>query len=207
MSFERVCIPNIKWSTVSLKLYGSKGMTKVSLNLFISSLQWYINLQANKQKYEKELGKKALSLYKFLSLIISAQLNTCLKNQPSICDKIIMWNWQRKQEKKRRGREETRIEPVGKPYREVCLQTLLWPWKVHRPSSWSLLLSELALKLKVFFFFFSLNGFLGCIEHTFNKWTKKKKVGYFWDLIQGPLNLASDALPTELRGLSLQGNS
>ena len=106
-----------------------------------------------------------------------------------------------------------RIEPVGKPYREVCLQTLLWPWKVHRPSSWSLLLLELALKLKVFFsFFFSLNCFfLGCIEHTFNKWTKKKKkkkkVGYFGDLIQGPLNLASDALPTELRGLSLQGNS
>ena len=53
-------------------------------------------------------------------------------------------------------------------------------------------------------------AFLGCIEHTFNKWTKKKKkkkVGYFWDLIQGPLNLASDALPTELRGLSLQDNS
>ena len=50
--------------------------------------------------------------------------------------------------------EKTRIEPVGKPYREVCLQTLLWPWKVHRPSSWSLYLSELALKLKEFFFFF-----------------------------------------------------
>ena len=104
-----------------------------------------------------------------------------------------------------------RIEPVGKPYREVCLQTLLWPWKVHRPSSWSLLPSELALKLKDFFFFFSFlqMAFLGCIEHTFNKWSKKKtkKVGYLWDLIQGPLNLASDALPTELRGLSLQGNS
>ena len=103
-----------------------------------------------------------------------------------------------------------RIEPVGKPYREVCLQTLLWPWKVHRPSSWSLLLSELALKLNFFFLFFFKWLFLGCIEHTFNKWTKKKKkkkVGYFWDLIQGPLNLASDALPTELRGLSLQGIS
>ena len=153
-----------------------------------------------------------------------------------------------------------RIEPVGKPYREVCLQTLLWPWKVHRPSSWSLLLSELALKLKVFFLFFF-------------KWEKKEeiwlcpvtktptpteqskkqrdniktppKTWLFWvvlnilstnelkkkswvflgfdpgasesgvrrstnwarDLIQGPLNLASDALPTELRGLSLQGNS
>ena len=30
-----------------------------------------------------------------------------------------------------------RIEPVGKPYREVCLQTELWPWKVHQPNSWS----------------------------------------------------------------------
>ena len=63
--------------------------------------------------------------------------------------------------KHKKSRNETRIEPVGKPYREVCLQTLLWPWKVHRPSSWSLFLSELALKLKVFFFFFSLNGFFG----------------------------------------------
>ena len=36
---------------------------------------------------------------------------------------------------------------------------------------------------------------------------KKKKVGYFGDLIQGPLKLESDALPTELRGLSLQDNS
>ena len=73
----------------------------------------------------------------------------------------------------------TRIEPVGKPYREVCLQTLLWPWKVHQPSSWLLYLSELALKLKekkfYLLFFLFLNGFLGCIEHTFNKWTQKKK--------------------------------
>ena len=99
-----------------------------------------------------------------------------------------------------------RIEPVGKPYREVCLQTLLWPWKVHRPSSWSLLLSELALKLKVFFFFKWLFWVVLNILSK-NELKKKKKVGYFWDLIQGPLNLASDALPTELRGLSLQGNS
>ena len=28
-----------------------------------------------------------------------------------------------------------------------------------------------------------------------------------WDLNQGPLKLASDALPTELRGLWLQDNS
>ena len=31
----------------------------------------------------------------------------------------------------------TRIEPVGKPYREVCLQTKLWPWKVHQSNSYS----------------------------------------------------------------------
>ena len=30
-----------------------------------------------------------------------------------------------------------RIEPVGKPYREVCLQTKWWPLKVHQPNSWS----------------------------------------------------------------------
>ena len=107
--------------------------------------------------------------------------------------------------------EKTRIEPVGKPYREVCLQTLLWPWKVHRPSSWSLLLSELAFKLKVCFFLFFFKWLFWVVLNIPStnelKKKKKKKVGYFWDLIQGPLNLASDALPTELRGLSLQGNS
>ena len=75
-----------------------------------------------------------------------------------------------------------RIEPVGKPYREVCLQTLLWPWKVHRPSSWSLLLSELALKLN-FFFFFSLNGFFWVVLNILStnelKKKKKKKLGIF----------------------------
>ena len=30
-----------------------------------------------------------------------------------------------------------RIEPVGKPYREVCLQTKWWPLKVNQPNSWS----------------------------------------------------------------------
>ena len=31
----------------------------------------------------------------------------------------------------------TRIEPVGKPYREVCLKTKCWSLKVHQPNSWS----------------------------------------------------------------------
>ena len=30
-----------------------------------------------------------------------------------------------------------RIEPVGKPYREVCLRSELWHWMVHQPNSWS----------------------------------------------------------------------
>ena len=30
-----------------------------------------------------------------------------------------------------------RIEPVGKPYREVCLRSELWPWMAHQPNSWS----------------------------------------------------------------------
>ena len=59
-------------------------------------------------------------------------------------------------------------------------------------------------------------SFLGCIQHIFSKRTqkdikkkkkKKKKVGYRCDSNQGPFKLASDALPTELRGLWLQGNS
>ena len=33
------------------------------------------------------------------------------------------------------NRQATRIEHVGKPYREVCLQTKWWPWKVHQPNS------------------------------------------------------------------------
>ena len=52
---------------------------QVSLNLFISSLQWYINLKANKQKYEKGLEKKALSLYKFLSLQVQFLLRSADK--------------------------------------------------------------------------------------------------------------------------------
>ena len=30
-----------------------------------------------------------------------------------------------------------RIEPVGKPYREVCLRSELWHWMAHQPNSWS----------------------------------------------------------------------
>ena len=36
---------------------------------------------------------------------------------------------------------------------------------------------------------------------------KKKKLGCLWDLIPGPLELQSNALPTELRGLWLLVNS
>ena len=36
---------------------------------------------------------------------------------------------------------------------------------------------------------------------------EEKKLGCFWDLIPGPLELQSNALPTELRGLWLQVNS
>ena len=57
-----------------------------------------------------------------------------------------------------------------------CLQTLLWPWKVHRPSSWSLLLSELALKLKVFF---SLNGFFWVVLNRLSTNELKKKSWVF----------------------------
>ena len=32
---------------------------------------------------------------------------------------------------------QTRIEPVGKPYREVCLRSELWLWMAHQPNSWS----------------------------------------------------------------------
>ena len=31
----------------------------------------------------------------------------------------------------------TRIEPVGKPYREVCLHSELWHRMAHQPNSWS----------------------------------------------------------------------
>ena len=34
-------------------------------------------------------------------------------------------------------RNKTRIEPVGKPYREVCLRSELWHWMAHQPNSWS----------------------------------------------------------------------
>ena len=32
---------------------------------------------------------------------------------------------------------KTRIEPVGKPYREVCLPSELWHWMAHQPNYWS----------------------------------------------------------------------
>ena len=39
--------------------------------------------------------------------------------------------------KKKNKMKKTRIEPVGKPYREVCLRSELWPWMAHQPNSWS----------------------------------------------------------------------
>ena len=36
-----------------------------------------------------------------------------------------------------KNKRETRIEPVRKPYREVCLRSELWPWMAHQPNSWS----------------------------------------------------------------------
>ena len=33
--------------------------------------------------------------------------------------------------------KNTRIELVGKPYREVCLRSELRPWRAHQPNSWS----------------------------------------------------------------------
>ena len=75
-------------------------------------------------------------------------------------------------------------------------------------------------KLKFFFFAFFFFFFFFLIKKclfwvVFNifsanelkKKFKKKKVGYRCDSNQGPSKLASDALPTELRGLWLQGNS
>ena len=40
-----------------------------------------------------------------------------------------------------------------------------------------------------------------------NKEKKEKKLGCVWDLIPGPLEPRSNALPTELRGPWLQVNS
>ena len=39
--------------------------------------------------------------------------------------------------KKRKKAFDTRIEPVGKPYREVCLRSEFWDWMAHQSNSWS----------------------------------------------------------------------
>ena len=62
-----------------------------------------------------------------------------------------------------------RIEPVGKPYRGGLPSNFIVTLEGSSTEFLSLLLSELALKLKVFFLFFFKWLFLGCIEQTFNK--------------------------------------
>ena len=39
--------------------------------------------------------------------------------------------------KEKKNKQETRIEPVGKPYREVCLCSELCPVIAHQQNSWS----------------------------------------------------------------------
>ena len=68
--------------------------------------------------------------------------------------------------------------------------------------------TQIEIKFISFFCFLFLKMFFGVVLYILSvNELKKKKVGYLWDLIQGPLNLASDALSTELRGTSLQDNS
>ena len=110
-----------------------------------------------------------------------------------------------------------RIEPVGEPYSEVCFNPELWFWMVSQPNSWSKRLG----KWIEHFLAYCHNGkkYVGCIELVFKlimqladikekkKTKEKKKLGCRWDLIPGPLELQSNALPTELRGLWLLVNS
>ena len=45
------------------------------------------------------------------------------------CEFPLQWN--------NTNANKTRIEPVGKPYREVCLRSELCPVMAHQPNSWS----------------------------------------------------------------------
>ena len=60
----------------------------------------------------------------------------------------------------------TRIEPVGEPYREVCLYTELWPETVHQPNCW---LKHPGTWLE-HVLAYCCNGkkYVGCIELLFN---------------------------------------
>ena len=49
-----------------------------------------------------------------------------------LCTKLVVI-----QSTERYAINRTRIEPVGKPYREVCLRSELWPSMAHQPNSWS----------------------------------------------------------------------
>ena len=107
-----------------------------------------------------------------------------------------------------------RIEPVGEPYSEVCFHPELWFGMVSQPNS----LSKCLERWIEHVLDYCRDGkkYVGCIVLFFISFIvqpadikdkKEKKLGCWWDLIPGPLELQSNALPTELRGLWLQVNS
>ena len=60
---------------------------------------------------------------------------------------------------------QTRIEPVGKPYREVCLRSELWPWMAHHPNSWS---KHTGTRIEqVLAYCRAEQKYVGCIELSF----------------------------------------
>ena len=58
-----------------------------------------------------------------------------------------------------------RIEPVGKPYREVCLRSELWPWMARHPNSWS---KHPGTRIEqVLAYYRAERKYVGCIELLF----------------------------------------
>ena len=108
-----------------------------------------------------------------------------------------------------------RIEPVGEPYSEVCFHPELWFGMVSQPNS----LSKRLERWIEHVLDYCRDGkkYVGCIVlflklascnlQILKTKKEKTKLGCWWDLNPGPLELQSNALPTELRGLWLQVNS